>query len=186
MSQEPETTEVAELARQQQIEQSYQAGQSAFERGQYREAVQYLTSASALVNRNSEFGGEVQVWLVTAYEAAGQKQEAIALCQQLGKHPSAEIRKQSRQLLYILEAPQLKRPPEWLTEIPDLSRVTEAETKTYRGSAHPSQTPRPRRSEVPEETVDLSQVNTKDNAFVWLGLGATLLIVAGLLWFGMA
>ena len=60
----------------------YQAGKAAFESGDYRTAVQRLEAASALMGRTSRLGGEAQMWLVTAYEAAGQKIEAIALCQQ--------------------------------------------------------------------------------------------------------
>jgi tetratricopeptide (TPR) repeat protein len=164
---------------QEQVNQAYQAGQAAFERGQYREAVEFLATASALSAQNSRLGGEIQIWLVTAYEAADRKQEAIALCQQLKQHPVSDIRQQSRQLLYILEAPKLQRPAEWLTQIPDLSSVSEAETKVYRGSAHPS--PAKRSAPLPE-AIDLSQVNTKDNAFVWLALVAILLTLGGLLW----
>ncbi|MEQ8958406.1 MAG: tetratricopeptide repeat protein, partial [Coleofasciculus sp. C2-GNP5-27] len=73
----------------------YQTGKATFERGDYRAAVKHLEKACALINRNSRVGGEAQMWLVTAYEAAGQQTEAIALGQQLTKHPDLEIRKQS-------------------------------------------------------------------------------------------
>jgi hypothetical protein len=183
VNQEPETLETAAVSQQEQIQNSYQAGQAAIAGGEYRAAVQYLSTACALVNGNSALGGEIQLWLVTAYEAADQKQEAIALCRQLKQHPFAEIRKQSRGLLSVLEAPQLKRPPEWLTEIPDLSRVREAETKSHKGSAYASSPRPPQRADLPEP-VDLSQVNTKDNAFAWLGLAVTLLTLAGWVGFG--
>jgi tetratricopeptide (TPR) repeat protein len=164
---------------QEQVNQAYQAGQAAFERGQYREAIEHLAAASALAPQNSRQAGEIQIWLVTAYEAVDRKQEAIDLCQQLKQHPVSDVRQQSRQLLYILEAPKLQRPAEWLTQIPDLSSVSEAEAKVYRGSAHPSPA---KRSAPPPEAIDLSQVNTKENAFVWIGLIAVGLILAGLLW----
>ncbi len=172
-------SEPTHLEQQEQVKQAFQAGQAAFERGQYREAIENLVTASGLSAQNSLLGGEIQIWLVTAYEAADRKEEAIALCQKLKQHPVSDIRQQSRQLLLILEAPKLKRPAEWLTQIPDLSSVTEAEAKVYRGSAHPSPV---KRSATPPEPIDLSQVNTRDNAFVWLAFILSLLTLGGLLW----
>lgn len=165
------------------IKEQYQAGKAAFERGQYRQSVECLEKASALVDRNTRFGGEVQIWLVTAYEAAEQKKEAIALCKQLDRHPSIEIRKQSRQLLYILEAPQLTRRPEWMTQIPDLATITDNEANTRLGNAAVGGKSSPR-SLPTAEPVDLSQVNTKDNRFIWVALIAVILILGGLIWQG--
>jgi tetratricopeptide (TPR) repeat protein len=165
------------------IKEQYQAGKAAFERGQYRQSVECLQKASALVDRNTHFGGEVQIWLVTAYEAANQRTEAIALCQQLDRHPDIEIRKQSRQLLYILEAPQLNRRPEWLTEIPDLGAIADNENNTRLGSATTSAKSSSGSLSDPAP-VDLSQVNTKDNRFIWVALMAILLILGGLIWWG--
>jgi len=165
------------------IKEQYQAGKAAFERGQYRQSVECLSQASALVDRNTRFGGEVQIWLVTAYEAADRREEAIALCKQLDRHPSQEIRQQSRNLLYILEAPELNRRPEWLTQIPDLDAIADNESKTRLGNAaagRKSSSP----SLSPPEPVDLNQVNTKDNLFIWVALIGILLILGSLVWWG--
>ncbi|MGA9380278.1 MAG: hypothetical protein WBV73_16055, partial [Phormidium sp.] len=40
------------------------------------------------------------------------------------------------------------------------------------------------RSLSPPEPVDLSQVNTKDNRFIWVALIAIVLILSGLVWWG--
>lgn len=156
----------------------YQAGIAVFERGRYRESVQHLEKASALVSRHSRFGGEVQIWLVTAYEAAGRISEAIALCEHLLRHPDSEISKQGRQLLYILKAPQLKRPTEWLTQIPDLGTLPDNDTKTRFSSGSTSS--KGQGQKVQPEPVDLSQVNTRDNQFIWVVLVALGLILGGL------
>jgi hypothetical protein len=37
--------------------------------------------------------------------------------------------------------------------------------------------------EIPEP-VDLSQVNTRDNSFVWVGLMGVVVAIAGLIFFG--
>jgi tetratricopeptide (TPR) repeat protein len=160
----------------------YQAGKAAFEKGNYRQAVDRLENAIALTKENSMLGGEIQMWLVTAYEAAGQRTEAIALCRQLNRHPDIETRKQSKRLLYILEAPKLNRPAEWLTQIPDLNKIDDADRK-YRpteASANPSK-PASFKPKV-SEPIDWSQVETKDNSFLWLGLIASALILLGLAW----
>ena len=158
----------------------YQAGKAAFERGDYRAAVQRLEAACALTSRNTRLGGEAQIWLVTAYQAAGQTEDAIALCQQLTRHPDPETSKQGKRLLYILQAPQLQRPAEWMTQIPDLAAIGDSEPKHRRGT-NVLKT----KSQEPLEPVDLTQVNTKDNQFIWVALIALALTVGGLIWFGM-
>ena len=162
----------------------YQAGKAAFERGDYRVAVQRLEAASALMGRNTILGGEAQIWLVTAYEAAGQTQEAIALCQKLTTHPDRETSKQCKSLLYILQAPQLKRPEEWMTKIPELDAIAESDRKDRRGSNN-TITPNKRKEKEEPRPIDLSQVNTQDNQFIWVALIVLGLTVGGLIWFGM-
>lgn len=163
------------------VQSQYQAGRYGFERGQYRQAIKHLETAAGLVDKPTRFGGEVQIWLVTAYEAAGEGAKAIALCQTLTRHPHIETRKQARRLLAILEAPQLRMHPEWRVEIPDMSKLDESDAKLRQVSA----SPKPKRTATSPEPkpVDLSQVNTKDNQFIWIALGATVLILVGLIWF---
>ncbi len=121
------------------------------------------------------------MWLVTAYEAAGQTSEAIALCEQLTRHPNLETSKQGKSLLYILKAPQLKRPEEWMTKIPDLGAIAESDPKDRRGT---NPTRNRNTNELPEP-IDPSQINTKDNQFIWVALITLSLLVGGLIWFGL-
>lgn len=175
------TTENLERAR-----DFYQAGQNAFERGRYRESVEYLEKAVNLSGQFSALGGEIQLWLVNAYQAAGRQVEAIDLCEQLDKHPHLQTRKQSRSMLYILKAPQLKRREEWLTKIPDLGNIDEAgrENKLAARVGSPAQKSTPRSTKLKiEEPVDLSQVNTKDNGFIWIALALVALTIGSLIWF---
>ena len=158
----------------------YQAGKKAFERGEYRQSVQYLEAAKTLTANSSRLGGEAQIWLVTAYQAAGQEREAIALCQELATHPHPEIRQQAKRLLYIIQAPQLQRPKEWMSEIPDLANTSDskpkyitAKTKTNTKFSQSNNNPEP---------VDLSQVNTEDNQFIWVAIIFILLTFGGLFW----
>lgn len=159
----------------------YQAGIIAFENGQYKEAVEQLEKASALLVRNSRLGGEVQIWLATAYEAAGRNEEAIALCEQLKRHPDLETNKESRRLQYIFQAPKLQRPKEWMTEIPDLATLPDNQTK-IRLTAKTTKS-----SVTPEPTEpkfdDLTQINTRDNRFIWVALIAISFTIVTLVWY---
>jgi tetratricopeptide (TPR) repeat protein len=168
------STESLEIAR-----SRYQAGKLNFENGKYREAVENLEKASALLSRNSRLGGEVEIWLVTAYEAAGQTEEAIALCQQLQRHPFPETSKQAKDLLYILKAPKLQRPSEWMTEIPDLGTLSDNDAKMRASGNSPKSA---RQAPAEPELEDLSQVNTQDNRFIWVSLIVILLTLSYLAW----
>jgi tetratricopeptide (TPR) repeat protein len=112
--------------------QPYLQGQDAFERGQYRAAIDYFQDALSVTGESSALGGAIQVWLVTAYEAAGRTEEALTLCRQLRTHGDYETRQQGKRLLYILEAPKLQLRPEWLTQIPELNES--GSLSTYRAS----------------------------------------------------
>ena len=174
--------------------QDFEAAKNAFDRGNYREAAVGFEQTLARVNPNSILGGEVKMWLVTAYQAKGQTSDAIALCKQLTHHPDLKTRQEAKRILYILEAPKLKARPEWLTQIPDLTELSEAETRDLSRDRLRNRTPngiakfpakqlesKPRPIGEP---VDSSQVNTKDNQFVWVALIAALIVLGSLLWMG--
>jgi tetratricopeptide (TPR) repeat protein len=159
----------------------YQSGQIAFERGAYRQAVSSFLAAMAQVQPNTKLGGEVQIWLATAYEAAGQIQEAKALCQKLASHPNLDTRQASKRMLYIMQAPELVRKDEWLTKIPDLTHLEDSDGKTG-GNNRPTPPPAPKPKSLEERyaPVDLSQVNTKDNNFIAIALVVTAIAILGL------
>jgi hypothetical protein len=163
------------------FETDYQAGQIAFERGQYRQAVSHLLVAVAQVQPNTRMGGEVQVWLATAFEGAGQIQEAKALCQQLSNHPNLDTRQASKRMLYIMQAPELTRRDEWLIKIPDLSHLEDAEGN-FAVNNQPILPPKPQARSIDERyaPIDLSQVNTKDNGFISIALIFTVVTLLGL------
>jgi tetratricopeptide (TPR) repeat protein len=159
----------------------YQQGINAFEGGQYRQAVELLEIASAMLSRNTRLGGEVQIWLATAYEADGRVDDAIALCEQLKRHPHAETSTQARRLQYIWKAPKLQRPKEWMTEIPDLGSISDNGNKT-KLVFNPSKSSNEQKKAPEPEYVDLSQVNTEDNRFIWVALVIVALTVLYLIW----
>jgi tetratricopeptide (TPR) repeat protein len=162
---------------QEQFQQKYQAGKQAMETGQYRLSIDNLEAAKALVSPNSRRGGEAQIWLVTAYQAANQIDQAIALAQELITHPDTQTREQAQRILYIMKAPKLERPKEWMSEIPDLAQ-TEQGASRYVTAKKQSATP----SEIKLEYSQTTPTEIKDNQFVWFALGLIILIIVSLAW----
>ncbi len=162
----------------------YAYGQAAFERGSYREAVEFFEQAVKLAAASTALGGEIQTWLVNAYSAVGRDADAIALCQVLARHPDLDTRKQGKNLLYILQAPQLKRPTNWTIQIPDLNELSTDGAQNSGASSHSpvaKSKPRPRPKAKPP-AIDPSQINTQDNGFLWAALAGVGLVLGGLLW----
>ena len=160
------------------FQEKFQAGKAALERGNYRLSIENLETAREFIAPNSRRGGEAGVWLVSAYQAADKINEAIALCQELIVHPDTRTREQAQRILYIIKAPILERPPEWMSEIPDLgdtdkgmSRYVTAKKQTSKGSV-----------ELSEEDLDLPPEDLTDNQFVWFALILVAVIIAGLAW----
>ncbi len=152
----------------------YSLGKSAFDRGQYRISVECFEEASKLISLNTSLGGEIQIWLVNAYQAVGDEQNAIALCQKLCNHPHGDTKRQAKSLLYILKAPQLQRPKEWMTEIPDLNSAPKLPINRRASS------PRKIKPKRQIELVDLSTVNTDDNKFIFVSLLLSLGVIFSL------
>lgn len=165
-----------------QAEAFFAAGQLAFERGNYRDAVMAFEEGHRLAGGATLLGGSIQLWLMNAYSAAGRHQEAIALGEKLRTHPDIDVRKQSKRVLEILQAPQLTRRPDWLTPIPDLSELAENDDADFalRQYHPPVKAKRPTPVETPPE--DLSQINTRDNGFLWVAIALILLTLGGLWW----
>jgi tetratricopeptide (TPR) repeat protein len=166
---------------------AYATGQAAFERGLYRDSIDWFEKALSLTSQQSALGGAIQIWQVTAYDAAGQNEAAIALCRQLSTHPNLETRQQSKRLLYILEAPKLQTRPEWLTQIPDLDPPAAA-PRRYSAVGQPGasaaskpKAPKSIMSE-PFEPIDPKE----SGGFLGIALGLSGVILLGLWWLSQA
>jgi tetratricopeptide (TPR) repeat protein len=164
------------------FQQAFQAGQTAFERGNYRASVDCLEAASQLTRRHSRAGGEARLWLAAAYQAAGQTQAALDLCRALQQHPSPNVRKQGKDMRYILEAPSLQRPARWMTSMPDFSALADSEPRDRRGGSSRLRRQRAQGTRSEPESLDWSEVNTQDNRFTGAALVLSALGLMGLLW----
>ena len=162
---------------QQRARAAFQLGQQAFERGRYADAVNAFEQGIA-EKPGISLDGELKLWLVNALAATDRRQEAIELCGKLARHPDLDVRKQSKQLLYIIKAPKLEAKEEWLTKIPDLAALEDGEQKPWQ-----KRPTKPRPLKPPPPPLPLSEVNTEDNGFVWTALIGSALLVGGLWWF---
>ena len=163
---------------QEKFQQNFQAGKQALERGQYRQSIEYLEAAKDLVMPNSRRGGEAKIWLVTAYQAANKIDEAIALAQELVMHPNTQTREQAQRILYIMKAPKLERPKEWMSEIPDLVEADKGASR-YVGAKRKS-TSKPVELEL--EDLEPTPSEIKDKDFLWFALILVALITGSLFW----
>lgn len=156
------------------------AGQALFERGRYKKAIAHFQTALALSNPIGSRGGEIQMWLVNAYIASGDEEAGKTLCRKLIRHPDLDTKQLSKRMLYILEAPELEMKPEWVTKIPDLANMDDDNKIRY---AQRPKKKRKRKTKPEPEPIDLSEVNTADNQFVWIALVGIILTLGGLFWF---
>lgn len=164
----------------QKFQLKYQAGKEALERGQYRLSIANLEAAKELSPPGSRTSGEAQIWLVTAYQAADKIEQAIALAQELVTHPDWETRQQAQRLLYIIKAPKLVRPKEWMSEIPDLTNK-DSESGRSQYVAAKKRTGKSSVTTIPEAT-DNTPVETQDNQFIWFASFLVAVIIASLVW----
>ena len=160
----------------QEFKRRYQMGKIAFEQGRYRVSIENFQQAEKFVSPYGHVGGELKMWLVNAYQATGDEQKAIELCEKLVANSYGETKRQAQKLLYIIKAPKLERPKEWMTEIPDLEKVNE-NTPKYQPIVKKKKKIEPKRQ---IELVDLSKVNNKDNNFILLTLVVFCLVVLSL------
>jgi tetratricopeptide (TPR) repeat protein len=153
--------------------------QSRFERGQYRQALEQVRQAQSRYPQS----GKLRLWQALAQEALGETQEAILLVQTLLRNPDPEVAQQARYVLGIWQAPRLRRSAEWLSEIPDLSRLEEADPPEYRLAYGRSQRkgPSPRSGAPSGDPLSRREVDppldTQPLIWVLIGILSTLLAV---------
>ena len=158
------------------VREWFALGKEALEKGFPRDAIAAFETALSQGYPDSSLGGEIQIWLATALESAGDHEGARDRCRQLRTHPDVTIRRQSADILYIWEAPVLQTPEDWVVKIPDLSQVEDNALP----SAQAAGMNRPKKKPVktlPEEEYDESEINRQDNNFLWIAIG---FMVAGI------
>jgi len=166
---------------QEKFNEFYLLGKDALDKGFYRQSLDYFNQAKELISENTRQGGDLQIWLITAYQALGKEEEAIALCQKLTIHPNFIIKKQAKDLLYILQAPRLQRPKEWMTEIPDLTKISDQDRKSNYAPIPKGKTTKSKAISLNENKLNLENIENDNN---FLGFALVILVLTILVIFG--
>jgi tetratricopeptide (TPR) repeat protein len=99
----------------------FETGKVLYGVGRYKEAVAALVAALDAEGPFSILGGEIQLWLALAHQAAGDEQACLAVYRQVeAGHPSPKMRKQAADLRYIMEAPKLRVGPDEKPTLPSV------------------------------------------------------------------
>jgi tetratricopeptide (TPR) repeat protein len=105
-----------------------------FEHGRYREALEKVEEGLQIHPQS----GSLRLWRAMSLEAMGLTTEAIAVVRSLLHYPDQDISQQANYMLYVWQAPRLRRPQAWLSEIPDLSHLSDTDWNFTSGISSPS------------------------------------------------
>ncbi|KAK3263012.1 hypothetical protein CYMTET_18304 [Cymbomonas tetramitiformis] len=156
-------------------------GQGYYERGQYTDAIVALEESLNYLEKNTELGGEAQLWLCLSYDAGGQRTEALDLYKLIETtHPIKNIRKQAEYLRYIMEAPKIKINADERVRVPNLDEVDQIRDRNARVL---NKTRRKKKIELTMEERVLQEWSPKfyvPNKYV---LFAASVVTVGLAWY---
>ena len=97
-------------------------GIALMQRGEYKLAVTAFTQATAAApgGMAGRKGGQYTIYLAEALQAADRKKEAVGLLKRCEAHPDSDVRKIADNVLYIMQAPELKLDSDMFVTIPKL------------------------------------------------------------------
>ena len=101
-------TEGSYASNDEQAEIFYASAVEKMNKGFYDDAVKRLNRASYFAGVASRRGGQMQLWLGQALYAAGRRGDALKLLLALKAHPDRDVAKVSKELVFILKAPELQ------------------------------------------------------------------------------
>ncbi|MEB3332835.1 MAG: DUF3153 domain-containing protein [Synechococcaceae cyanobacterium] len=143
-------------------------GREALDHGDYGQVLRLLEPLCSQQSPRSRSGGRLRLLMATALLGQGRSEEAISCCRPLLRCLDTDLRAQARDLLLVLEAPQLTRPRDWSLTLPELP-VGELLEGAPRAVARP----RPRPAPEPPPPVGPTRAP--------LGFGLIVLLLLGLL-----
>jgi len=81
-------------------------------------------------------------------------------------HPDTQTREQAQRILYIMKAPKLERPKEWMSEIPDLATADQSTSRYVGAKKKPTSQPQA----IEFEDLPPAPTDSQDNQFVWFAV----------------
>jgi len=115
-------------------------GRELFSRGRYAESVTHLRKAVSFLGAGSRVGGQIELWMAQALDAAGDKNQAKKVFAKLTMHPDNDVRRVAEELLFIINAPTLALPDDAFIKIP-VGGVLDPNQGSYIGSRDTSTAP---------------------------------------------
>ena len=106
----------------------------AIDRGDYELCLSFLEPLSKKYPIGTQEGAKIRMLMITAWMGQGDDEKAITTCKLLTKTPDPQIRQEAKQLISILEAPNLPRPKDWSIQIPNIV----LETNSFPNKLKPS------------------------------------------------
>lgn len=97
----------SEVSTEQRAEIFYAEAVERMNKANYNRAVELLNRACYYASPTSRRGGQMQLWLAQALYAAGERPQCIRLLEVLKKHPDRDVRMVSKELAFIVQAPEL-------------------------------------------------------------------------------
>ena len=110
------------------ITSAIKAAEDALDKGDYNFCIKIVEPFLVDFQADTSIGGQIRLLIVTAYIGKGDEQKAINISKALINNKKENVRQQAKQLISILEAPNLPRPSNWSVEIPKIKMEPSVET----------------------------------------------------------
>ena len=102
------------------IASAIKAAEVALDKGDYNLCIKILDPLLQTSSAEVEIGGRLRLLMITAYMGKGDELKAIDICRSIVNNKKDNVRQQAKQLLSILNAPNLPKPSNWSVEIPKI------------------------------------------------------------------
>ena len=164
----------------------FDKGIALMRKGEYKLAVTAFTQATAAApgGLTARRGGQYAIYLAEALQAAGRKKEAVGLLRRCESHPDADVRKIADNVLYIMQAPELKIDSDFFVTIPS---IEESDDWGTRRRAVEDKDPPPEKYSIEwylleaEKNRNRKEVEAADPTPALAAVGALMLATAALL-----
>ena len=110
-----------------------EAAKAALARGEYERALSLLEPLSKQNPLPGKEGAQIRMLMVTAWMGQGQEQKAIDTSRLVSRCKDESLRQLAKQLLTVLEAPNLGRPKNWSVQLPsfDMTAISSSSKGSY-------------------------------------------------------
>ena len=102
------------------IASAIKTAEAALDRGDYNSCIKIVDPLLLTFQEDTAIGGQLRLLIVTAYIGKGDEERAINVSKALTHNKKESVRQQAKQLLSILDAPNLPIPSNWSVEIPKI------------------------------------------------------------------